>query len=42
MHQIILYEDRNGVKPVDEYLKEAGFAEHKRRQNPPGKDPRVR
>ena len=22
MHQIILYEDRNGVKPVDEYLKE--------------------
>ena len=22
MHQIILYEDRNGVKPVDEYLNE--------------------
>ena len=22
MYQIILYEDRNGVKPVDEYLKE--------------------
>lgn len=22
MHQIILYEDRNGISPVDEYLKE--------------------
>ena len=22
MHDIILYEDRNGVKPVEEYLKE--------------------
>lgn len=22
MHQIILYEDRNGISPVDEYLRE--------------------
>lgn len=42
MHQIILYEDRNGVKPVDEYLKELDSQNTKRRQNPPGKDPRVR
>ena len=22
MHQIILYEDRNGINPIDEYLKD--------------------
>lgn len=42
MHQIILYEDRNGVKPVDEYLKELDSQNTKDARIRRGKDPRIR